>query len=402
VLWAHVEEQPTALSKMRPGIPKAIDDVIERALAKAPDDRYQSCRELITAAGSVFEPETRPAAEIPSRRPDTVLGPAPGTIPSAFTKTKPSRVMKTGSTKPSPVMRHVPGAAEAPPAAAAGAPPGTGPAAATGAPPTAGSGAAATAGPGATAEAAAGTQPASTAASVPPAGGPPGAPAGWRAPFRRRPLLAGGAVLALLVVAAVVVWAVTQGGSSKSSGTMSMKTSTNAILTALQATNKSDTAKGLIPPKSCKAEGASMVTCSHPYFGADTVTFQTYGSLKALYDAYLAAIKKLAPGAFRANYGDCTDRVTEGEVTWNHNYEHLRRYSLAQSENGKLDDSTQAAGRLFCKLTNGNMNIIWTQNDGRLLGNLVGTPHGNTYDWWHGVHHSISLGGSGSSMSSMS
>jgi hypothetical protein len=182
---------------------------------------------------------------------------------------------------------------------------------------------------------------------------------------------------------------------------MSTKTSSNAILKALAATNKSDTAKGLLPPSSCKAEGTSMATCTHPAFGADTVTFQTYGSLTALYNAYLAAIKKASPGAFHANVGDCTEQQTEGEVSWNHDYQHPRKYSLAQSMSGRLTDG-QAAGRVFCTFTNGSLNIIWTQNDGRLLGDLAGAPHGNTWDWWKGVHHSISIAGSSSSMSSMS
>src|SRR5207248_4695316 len=47
VLWAHVEEAPTSPSKMRTRLPPAIDDVIARALAKAPDDRYQTCREMM-------------------------------------------------------------------------------------------------------------------------------------------------------------------------------------------------------------------------------------------------------------------------------------------------------------------------------------------------------------------
>ena len=50
VLWAHVIEPPPRLSELRRELPPAIDDVIERGLAKNPDDRYSSCAELIRAA----------------------------------------------------------------------------------------------------------------------------------------------------------------------------------------------------------------------------------------------------------------------------------------------------------------------------------------------------------------
>ena len=50
VLWAHVNEPPPRLSERRRELPPAIDDVIERGLAKNPDDRYSSCAELIRAA----------------------------------------------------------------------------------------------------------------------------------------------------------------------------------------------------------------------------------------------------------------------------------------------------------------------------------------------------------------
>ena len=50
VIWAHVEELPAPPSAVRPDLPPEIDEVIARALAKDPDDRYQTSHELITAA----------------------------------------------------------------------------------------------------------------------------------------------------------------------------------------------------------------------------------------------------------------------------------------------------------------------------------------------------------------
>jgi hypothetical protein len=50
VIWAHVEELPIAPSAVRPDLPAGIDDVIARALAKDPDDRFATCRDFLLAA----------------------------------------------------------------------------------------------------------------------------------------------------------------------------------------------------------------------------------------------------------------------------------------------------------------------------------------------------------------
>src|SRR5712691_4817986 len=47
VLWAHMREDPPLLSNLAPELPEGLDDVVAHALAKDPDDRYSSCRELV-------------------------------------------------------------------------------------------------------------------------------------------------------------------------------------------------------------------------------------------------------------------------------------------------------------------------------------------------------------------
>ncbi|MEU0332569.1 serine/threonine-protein kinase [Streptomyces sp. NPDC006193] len=49
LLWAHQYDPPPALSEQRPDVPAAVDEVLRRALAKAPDDRYDTCLEFVTA-----------------------------------------------------------------------------------------------------------------------------------------------------------------------------------------------------------------------------------------------------------------------------------------------------------------------------------------------------------------
>ncbi len=62
VLWAHVNEPPPAASERNPELPAAVDPVIARALAKAPEQRYPSCAELIDAARDALgeTPQDRP------------------------------------------------------------------------------------------------------------------------------------------------------------------------------------------------------------------------------------------------------------------------------------------------------------------------------------------------------
>jgi len=54
VMYAQLSEPPPSLTSRRPDVPSAADEVLARALAKAPGDRYGSCREFADALRGAF------------------------------------------------------------------------------------------------------------------------------------------------------------------------------------------------------------------------------------------------------------------------------------------------------------------------------------------------------------
>lgn len=66
VLYAHLEKPPPRASEVNDALPEALDGVIQKGLAKEPDDRYQKASELIADARDAFrdvEPSDRPEGE---------------------------------------------------------------------------------------------------------------------------------------------------------------------------------------------------------------------------------------------------------------------------------------------------------------------------------------------------
>ncbi|MFQ6393061.1 serine/threonine-protein kinase [Nocardia sp. KC 131] len=54
VMMGHLHEPPPKLSAVRPGLPAALDGVIEKVMAKDPAQRYATCREFVQAAGAAL------------------------------------------------------------------------------------------------------------------------------------------------------------------------------------------------------------------------------------------------------------------------------------------------------------------------------------------------------------
>jgi len=117
VIWAHVEEPPTPPSAIRPELPAAIDEVIVCAMAKDPDDRYQTCREFVAAAQSALEP----APQVPGPSASEVeLAAGPPTVLSGVStqEARSPQPMAAGATSAS--------AGTSPPSAGGTTPPSTG------------------------------------------------------------------------------------------------------------------------------------------------------------------------------------------------------------------------------------------------------------------------------------
>jgi serine/threonine-protein kinase len=58
-LWAHVSEPPPSPTRTAPQLPKAFDDVVARALAKEPAERFESPSQLAAAARAALPAATR-------------------------------------------------------------------------------------------------------------------------------------------------------------------------------------------------------------------------------------------------------------------------------------------------------------------------------------------------------
>src|SRR5579859_8034404 len=54
VLYAQLSAEPPSLASRRPGLPPGADEVLRRAMAKAPDDRYPGCGQFAAAFGTAL------------------------------------------------------------------------------------------------------------------------------------------------------------------------------------------------------------------------------------------------------------------------------------------------------------------------------------------------------------
>jgi serine/threonine-protein kinase len=81
LLWAHQYDPPPVLSEERPGIPPPADAVLHKALAKAPEDRYDTCLEFVAALRSAMAGDAAPYDPPPEPPPPPAPPPAAAPTP---------------------------------------------------------------------------------------------------------------------------------------------------------------------------------------------------------------------------------------------------------------------------------------------------------------------------------
>jgi eukaryotic-like serine/threonine-protein kinase len=96
IAMKHLNEVPKPPSKVRPEIPEDLDHVVLRALAKAPEDRYQTAEEFAedlhrVEAGLPLAPETSEAATALLAAPGATIGGTTQVLPSDATHIAPPR-----------------------------------------------------------------------------------------------------------------------------------------------------------------------------------------------------------------------------------------------------------------------------------------------------------------------
>lgn len=387
IVHAHLEEYPARPTALRPDLPPAVDDLFARVLAKQPGDRYQNCREFMGAARDALflVPAGAPAGRSPRAL-------RPPSLPGRREVAHDREVAYDRAVAHNREVAHDQDAGRRDLTASSGWP------------------------------------------------GPPPmedlADTGSGRPGHRRsrisvPLLAAAFVLAVGTGAVIGAWTGSAGlGSSRqpeagsataaARGTATPATATArgaaargaAALTpprlpsasvknlrqALAAVNVTVWTTGYLPPKSCTFLSDAYATCRRPYPGITEAVFQNYSSPAALYRAYETAIRQVNNGHFLVNVQDCGASAPPsggGELSWNHFGLHTRAYSIAQLETGTLNAASQAAGRVFCNYDSrtNTENIIWTQTDGTMLGEVTGAPHLAVWSWWLHVHHNIAFNG---------
>jgi serine/threonine protein kinase len=111
VMHAHLSTPPPRVSVLRPGLPAAADAVLDRALAKSPEDRYRTCGEFSDALRGALglarydEPASRPGrgpTELPA------IAPAPGRVASGYAPTAPAGLGQPQQPQHQPVPAPAP------------------------------------------------------------------------------------------------------------------------------------------------------------------------------------------------------------------------------------------------------------------------------------------------------
>jgi serine/threonine-protein kinase len=111
LLYKHVHEAPPPINQIRPELPAALGDVLNKALAKEPDDRFMSGREMMAAAevalgaGTLPPPSTTPAVTpaVTTILPSSAVPPPTRPLPSDTRRQQPPTVAGSTTVTPPPI-----------------------------------------------------------------------------------------------------------------------------------------------------------------------------------------------------------------------------------------------------------------------------------------------------------
>jgi hypothetical protein len=204
--------------------------------------------------------------------------------------------------------------------------------------------------------------------------------------------IAGGAA-AVLVSAVAVALITMPAPSSASYGDTATATAsrTGTLMGMLRLANASDDARGLLPPSSCRTVSTTMVACMAPAPGITGAVFTSYASPRALDAAYAQKVRSLGSARLRAGAGNCvlSSPAVASEAGWNHYFRHRRFPPMVAPVAGKAA-GPRVADRVFCAVAGGGREVVvWTQDDGHLLGWVAGQPHEDVWSWWAAIRHGI-------------
>jgi len=88
-MLAHVREPPPSVRPVRPDLAPNVDEVIARAMAKNPDDRFASCGDLARALSGTTVSAARPVADAEATVTRDAIPIQPATVPAAPSRTHP-------------------------------------------------------------------------------------------------------------------------------------------------------------------------------------------------------------------------------------------------------------------------------------------------------------------------
>jgi serine/threonine protein kinase len=120
---AHLNEPPPRATALVPALPPAIDRVVARAMAKNPNDRYQSAREFAAAAAQALDQSTvavRTMPVTPLSPPPRPTWSGPSTGPAAHTYPSPQPTAPRYAGGQPPYQREGPSAIQPQPSARTG------------------------------------------------------------------------------------------------------------------------------------------------------------------------------------------------------------------------------------------------------------------------------------------